>query len=146
MTNSDLNRVWWSLRLTFGLVAFLAGADKFLHILTDWDKYLSPSIAAVVPVDALMAAAGVTEMLVGILILLRWTRLGAYLASGWLLCISLNLILGGSFLDVAVRDLAMSVGAWTLAKLTEMRETAHRDACTDVILKSAHRSRLEQAL
>ena len=62
-------------------------------------------------------------MAVGILILTRWTRLGAYVASAWLLAIALNLLLAG-FLDTAVRDIAMSVGAWTLARITELREPA----------------------
>jgi hypothetical protein len=71
-----------------------------------------------------MHVAGIVEMAVGILILTRWTRVGAYLASAWLLSIALNLVTTGSFMDVAVRDLAMSVGAWTLARLTEARRPA----------------------
>jgi hypothetical protein len=70
-----------------------------------------------------MHAVGIIEMAVGILILTRWTRLGAYVASAWLLAIALNLLLAG-FLDTAVRDIAMSVGAWALARITELREPA----------------------
>ena len=70
-----------------------------------------------------MHAVGIIEMAVGILILTRWTRLGAYVASAWLLAIALNLLLAG-FLDTAVRDIAMSVGAWTLARISELREPA----------------------
>src|SRR6476661_1299697 len=103
MENSQLNQSWWSLRITYGLVAFLAGIDKFFHVLTNWDTYLSPAVASLVPVSnsTLMHAVGVVEMAVGILILTRWTRTGAYLASVWLLCIALNLVLTGSFFDVA---------------------------------------------
>ena len=74
--------------------------------------------------STLMHVVGIVEMAVGLLILTRWTRLGAYVASVWLLCIALNLVLAGSYFDVAVRDIAMSVGAWTLAKLSEVREPA----------------------
>jgi hypothetical protein len=70
-----------------------------------------------------MHAVGIIEMAVGILILTRWTRLAAYVASAWLLTIAINLLLAG-FLDTAVRDIAMSVGAWTLARITELREPA----------------------
>ena len=60
-----------------------------------------------------MHVVGIIEMAVGLLILTRWTRLGAYVASVWLLCIAFNIVLTGSFFDVAVRDVALSVGAWT---------------------------------
>jgi hypothetical protein len=125
MTNSEINRIWWPLRLTYGVVAFAAGLDKFLNLLTNWETYVSPWAAALVPggAGALMHAVGIIEMAVGVLILTRWTRLGAYIASAWLLSIAFNLLLAGYF-DIAVRDIAMSVGAWTLARVTELREPA----------------------
>jgi len=123
MTNSHINQIWWSLRLTFGLVAFAAGLDKFLHLLTNWHMYVAPAIAGLVPggSSTLMHAVGIIEMAVGVLILTRWTRLGAYVASAWLLAIAFNLLLTG-FYDVAVRDIAMSVAAWTLARVSELRD------------------------
>jgi uncharacterized membrane protein YphA (DoxX/SURF4 family) len=125
MKHSQIDQTWLALRLTYGLVAFLAGLDKFFNLLTNWQTYLSPAIANVLPVTGatLMHSIGIVEMAVGILILTRWTRIGAYLASVWLLSIALNLLLTGSFFDIAIRDVAMSVGAWTLARLTELRES-----------------------
>jgi len=41
-------------------------------------------------------------------------------AMAWLICIAVNLVLAG-YLDIAVRDIAMSVGAYTLARLSEAR-------------------------
>jgi hypothetical protein len=126
MTNTHINQTWRAMRLTYGLVAFLAGLDKFFNVLTNWDMYLAPSIAALLPVSTstFMQAAGIVEMAVGLLILTSWTRLGAYIAAAWLLSIALNLVLAGSFLDVAVRDLAMAVGAWALGRLSEIQEPA----------------------
>jgi hypothetical protein len=123
MTNSDINQIWWPLRLTYGLVAFAAGLDKFFNLLTNWEMYLSPWAAALVPGGSgtMMQAVGIIEMAVAVLILTRWTRLGAYVASAWLLAIAFNLLLAG-FFDTAVRDIAMSVGAWTLARVTELRD------------------------
>jgi uncharacterized membrane protein YphA (DoxX/SURF4 family) len=123
MRHSHIDQTWSVLRLTYGLVAFLAGLDKFFNLLTNWQAYLAPAVANSLPLSgsALMHAVGIVEMAVGILILTRWTRIGAYLASVWLLSIAFNLVLTGSFFDVAVRDAAMSVGAWTLARLTELR-------------------------
>jgi hypothetical protein len=123
MTNAEIKQIWWPLRLTYGLVAFAAGFDKFLHLLTNWEMYVSPWVASLVPggTTRLMHAVGIIEMAVGILILTRWTRLGAYVASGWLLAVACNLLLAG-FLDIAVRDIAMSVGAWALARVAELRD------------------------
>jgi uncharacterized membrane protein YphA (DoxX/SURF4 family) len=122
-TNSRIDQTWWALRLTYGLVAFLAGLDKFFNLLTNWESYLAPAVGNLLPVSvtSMMRTVGVVEMLVGILILTNWTRIGAYVASAWLLLIALTLPLTGSHFDVAVRDVAMAVGAWTLARLTEVR-------------------------
>ena len=68
--------------------------------------------------------AGVIEMIVGLAILTRWTRIGAYVAGAWLVSIAANLVATGAFLDVAVRDLVMAVAAYALARLTEVREGA----------------------
>src|SRR3954454_17470687 len=92
-----IEQPWMALRLTYGLVAFLAGLDKFFNLLTNWQTYLNPAIANVLPVSGatLMRSVGIVEMAVGILILTRWTRVGGYVASVWLLCIALNLLLTG---------------------------------------------------
>jgi hypothetical protein len=42
----------------------------------------------------------------------------------WLIGIALNLITQGTFFDLAVRDIEIALGAFTLAKLTEVRESA----------------------
>lgn len=117
-----INSPYWALRIAFGAVPFLAGLDKFFNILTHWDKYLSPLAQHLLPVSAttFMHFAGIIEMIVGIAILTRWTRLGSYVAAAWLVGIALNLLAAG-FLDVAVRDLVMAVGAYTLARLSEVR-------------------------
>jgi hypothetical protein len=104
----------------------LAGLDKFFNLLTNWTIYLNPLALRVVPVapGTFMRAVGVVEMIVGIAILTRWTRLGAYIAAAWLVGIALNLITMGAFFDVAVRDLLIAVAAFSLARLTEVREAS----------------------
>src|SRR5213594_628935 len=121
VSESRLHSAWWALRLSFGLVPFLAGLDKFFNILTDWTQYQSPILQQVLPVSttAFMHVVGVIEMIVGIAILTRWTRVGSYVAMVWLVAISANLVTTGKYFDVAVRDLVMAVGAYTLASLTE---------------------------
>ena len=71
-----------------------------------------------------MRAVGIVEMIVGLAILTRWTRIGAYVAMVWLLAIAANLVTTGMFFDLAVRDIEIAIGAFTLARLTEVREAA----------------------
>jgi uncharacterized membrane protein YphA (DoxX/SURF4 family) len=122
-TTPSLESLYRPLWLTYGLVPLLAGLDKFFNLLTDWPKYLSPTVAHLLPVSAqtFMYAVGVIEIVVGLLVLTRWTRLGAWIAAAWLVLIALNLATLGLF-DIAVRDLALSVGAYTLARLAELRQ------------------------
>ena len=125
--NDRLNAAWWSLRLAFFLGPFLAGADKFLHLLTDWDKYLSPMAKNVLGGwgHPFMLLVGVVEMIVGIMVLTNWTRIGAYVASLWLLLIAINLVtFGQTYLDIALRDVGLCLCAFGLAKLTEARAMA----------------------
>lgn len=121
-----LNSAWWALRIGLGVGPFLAGLDKFFNILTDWGMYLSPAVEELLPMSgaAFMRSVGVVEMLVGLAILTRWTRLGSYVAAGWLVAIAANLVTTGMFFDLAVRDVEIALAAYTLARLTEARQTA----------------------
>lgn len=109
------------LKIALGATAFLAGLDKFLGLLADWPSYLAPWMAAMLPISAaaFMKVVGVVEMAAGLLVLSKRTRLGAYVVAAWLTLIALTLVSSGRFLDVAVRDLVMACGAFTLAKLSE---------------------------
>jgi hypothetical protein len=71
-----------------------------------------------------MRVAGVIEMLAGIVVLAGITRLGGYVIAAWLTLIALSLVTGGQYFDVAVRDLVMAAGAFTLARISEVREEA----------------------
>jgi len=112
---------WWALRLALGATAFLAGLDKFFNLLADWPGYLSPLAVQLLPVSAesLMHVVGIVEMVVGAAILVGYTRVGGYVASVWLVAIALNLLMTGRYFDIAIRDVAMAIAAFTLARLTE---------------------------
>lgn len=134
-----MNPAWWALRLTYGLVPLIAGLDKFFNLLTDWSDYLSPLARSVIPFspEVFMGIVGVIEIVVGLMVLTKWTRVGAYIASVWLVCIAINLVFRGA-LDIAVRDLAMAVGAFALAKLSEVREPARIREGHTRTLKPSH--------
>jgi hypothetical protein len=111
-----------ALRLAFGLTATLAGLDKFFNILASWGGYVSPVAAQLLPfsVATFMAIVGIVEVAVGVTILFVAPRIGAYAASAWLLLVAANLVIGG-FFDIAVRDVVMAIGAFTLARLAEVQ-------------------------
>ncbi len=118
---NELAKIQTLLKFTFGLVPIVAGADKFTNLLTDWSQYLNPSLASVLPFSphVFMMIVGVVEIIAGILVLVK-TNFGAYIVCAWLVLIALTLIASGKFLDVAVRDLVMAIGAYSLAKITQI--------------------------
>ena len=122
-TERRLNAAWWALRIGLGLGPLLTGLDKFFNILTMWSMYLSPLAEHMLPVsDAVfMRAVGVVEMIVGLAILTRWTRAGAYVLGIWLLAIVGNLAVTGNFWDLAMRDVEIALAAFALARMTEWR-------------------------
>jgi uncharacterized membrane protein YphA (DoxX/SURF4 family) len=124
--DARLNVAWWTLRIGLGVGPFLAGLDKFFNRLTNWDMYLSPAIPQMVHMSsgAFMHVVGVIEMIAGILVLTRFTRYAAYIVAAWLVAIAGTLVAQGLFLDIAVRDVELALGAFVLAKLTEVREAA----------------------
>ena len=124
--DNRLNSAFWLLRIGFGATAFLAGLDKFFNILTNWEQYVSPLMTSIVPLSAsaLMHVAGVIEMIAGIAVLAGLGRLGGYVVSAWLLAIAVALLTTGRFFDIAVRDVMLSFGAFTLARLATVREDA----------------------
>ena len=118
---------WLMLKITYGLVGIAAGADKFLNVITHWEKYVSPRIAQYIPGQSsqFLYAIGIVEIIVGIMILTKFTRLGAYLMAAWLVIIVANLLtMDGMYYDIVVRDIVMAVGALALAQLTLIHEKA----------------------
>lgn len=126
---ATIKQLQTTLRLTYGLVPIVAGLDKFTNLLTNWEAYLSPAIRNMLPVGAntFMKLVGVIEIIAGILTLVR-PRIGAWVVMAWLVCIALQLIAGGQFFDVAVRDLVMAIGAYTLAQLSKLTSENTADA------------------
>ena len=124
--DSRLDHAWWALRIGLGVGPFLAGLDKYFNLLTNWTAYISPLALKILPFSGqtFMHIVGVIEMIVGLAILTKWTRLGSYVASAWLLAIAINLVSTGMFFDVAVRDLEMALAAFVLARMTEVRRDA----------------------
>jgi len=134
MTDFDnrLNVGWWALRIGLGVGPIITGIDKFFNKLTDWGMYLSPIATRIVPVSAttFMRAVGIVEIVAGLIVLSRWTRLGSYIVMLWLIGIAVNLLTTGMFYDLAMRDVEIALGAFALSQLTVVREqtTATQEA------------------
>lgn len=119
--DSNVQLVRKVLKYTFGLVPIVAGLDKFTNLLTDWERYLSEGLIEMLPFSpaTFMLLVGIVEIAAGILVWAR-TEIGAYVVAAWLGVIAISLIVGWSYVDVAVRDLVMALAAFCLAKLSSM--------------------------
>ena len=118
-SNKTVKDVQKLLTLTYGVIPIVAGADKFTNLLTDWEKYLNPVLKNNLPFSAhtFMLVVGLIEIIAGVLVFIKPEK-GGYLVCIWLVSIALTLLAGGNYMDVAVRDLAMAVGAFSLAKIS----------------------------
>ena len=107
------------LRTVFTVAPIIFGLDKFTNLLTDWTMYLAPVATSVVPVSAqsFMYVVGVVEIIAGIAVAVR-PRFGSLLVAVWLLGIIVNLLVLGSYFDVALRDFGLLVGALALNRLS----------------------------
>ena len=124
---TKVSRATQTLRITYGLLPILAGLDKFMHLLTDWNKYLAPVVTDVIPITPgmFMNIVGVIEIIAGIIVFVK-PKIGSLIVALWLVAIAINLLLTGQYFDVAVRDLVMAVGAFCLYTLLEDdRVTTH---------------------
>lgn len=120
--NDRVKLSWNALRYTYGAVLLLAGLDKILgtNLIVEWAAYISPLALDLLPVSVsvFLIIIGIVEVIVAVMLLTKFARQGAYASVAWLIVISINLVLGG-YIDIAIRDLLLAVGAFALALLTE---------------------------
>lgn len=121
--NDHVNIAWWTLRISLGVAPIITGIDKYFNKLADWGMYLSPLATKIVPVSsaAFMHIVGAIEIVAGLIVLSRWTRVGAYIVMIWLLGIVANLLTTGMFYDLAMRDVEIAISAFILIQLTAAR-------------------------
>ena len=113
------------LRFGFTVAPILAGVDKFLHLLVNWDQYLAPMANKILGGHGheFMLVVGVIEIIAGLGV--AWKpRWFAYVVAAWLLLIILNLLALPGYFDVALRDLGLLLGALALARLAQAFDRA----------------------
>src|SRR5690606_25994166 len=121
--SQSLTQTFNLLKYTFGIVPIVAGADKFTNLLTNWEQYINPAMADLLPFSAstFMMIVGVIEIIAGIIVLKK-AEIGGYIVAAWLTAIALTLLLGFNYVDVAVRDLVMAISALAMARLSKIVE------------------------
>jgi hypothetical protein len=107
------------LHFGFTVAPIIAGIDKFLHLLVNWDQYLPPIVNNLLGGygHELMYAVGAIEVVAGIGVFLK-PKIFAYVVSAWLALIIVNLLLIPGYFDVALRDLGLALGALALGRLS----------------------------
>ena len=108
------------LRTGFTVAPIVAGLDKFLHLLVNWDQYLPAFVNNLTGGHGhqLMLAVGLIEIVAGLGVAFK-PRLFAYVVSAWLLLIVANLLMIPGYFDVALRDFGLSLAALALARLSQ---------------------------
>jgi hypothetical protein len=106
------------LHIGYVLAPLVAGVDKFFNILTDWEKYLSPTVSDTLGLEpsTIMMIVGGVEIAAALLVLAR-PSIGGYVVAAWLAVVIVNLIMIGDFYDIAFRDFGLLLGALALARL-----------------------------
>jgi uncharacterized membrane protein YphA (DoxX/SURF4 family) len=125
MKDNRIEPAYWALRVAFGVVPIVAGLDKLTNLLVSWEVYLSSFAEGLLPVGpaTFMRAVGIIEIIVGIGVLSGHARVFAWIAAGWLIAISLNLLMAGYY-DIAARDVALATSSYALARLAPAHEAA----------------------
>lgn len=108
------------LRTGFTVAPIVAGLDKFLHLLVNWDQYLPAFVNNLTGGHGheLMLVVGVIEVVAGLGVAFK-PRIFAYVVSAWLLLIVANLLMIPGYFDVALRDFGLSLAALALARLSQ---------------------------
>jgi hypothetical protein len=121
------------LHLAFIVAPTIAGLDKFFHVLVSWDQYLAPQIARLLPMSGstFMLLVGAVEVAVGLLVALK-PKWGGAVVAAWMLGIIINLVIAGSYWDVALRDLGLMLGAVALVRLARQHELDRGYATTSL--------------
>lgn len=134
-----LNASWWVLKISLGVAFLSTGIDKYFDKLTDWGMYLSPLATKVFPVSqtTFMHIGGVVEIVLALIVLTRWTKIGAYLLILWLIGIIINLFSTGMFYDLAMRDIEIAISALVLALLTAVRDDKAAEAKQEAAVPDA---------
>lgn len=118
VTKSPSYQAYQILHLGFTVAPIVAGVDKFLHILVNWDQYLPALVNNMLGGHGheFMMVVGIIEIVAGIGVAVM-PKVFGYVVAAWLLAIIVNLLLIPGYFDIALRDFGLALGAIALARL-----------------------------
>lgn len=119
-SSSPAYQAYQILHFGFTVAPIVAGVDKFLHLLVNWDQYLPPFINGILGGSGheFMYIVGVIEIVAGIGVFLK-PKIFAYVVAAWLGLIIVNLLLIPGYFDVTLRDFGLLLGALALGRLSQ---------------------------
>jgi len=106
------------LHVAFVVAPIVAGIDKSLHLLVNWDQYLAPLVNRILGGHGhtFMLVVGVIEIVAGIGVAFA-PKVFSYVVFAWLIGIIVNLLIIPGYYDIALRDLGLALAALALARL-----------------------------
>ncbi len=113
------------LRAAFIVVPLFSGFDKLAGVLVDWERYVSPAVAAwsPLPVEYAIGAVGLLEIGLALLVIAR-PRVGSLVLAGWFGASAVNFAFIGEHWQIAFRDLGLAMGAVALSAFARLPELA----------------------
>src|SRR5256885_5772802 len=111
-TQSPSYQAYQILHIAFTVAPVAAGVDKFFHFLVNWDQYLSPTVARMLPVSGhtFMLGTGVIEIIAALVVAVA-PAIGGWIVGAWLCGNILNLLMISADYNVALRDLGLALRA-----------------------------------
>jgi hypothetical protein len=105
------------LRFTIAAVLIAEGVDKFYNKLADWPVYTAPQILDLLPIahSEFLGILGITEVAVGVILLFNaW--FGGLLAAFLMFGIVTNLVLLGSFYNIALLNAIVGLACLSISQ------------------------------
>jgi hypothetical protein len=124
VNDNKFNQLWTLSKYVYGLVPIFIGLDKFCFFIVNWNIYVSPFAASIIPIMYLVPIVGIIEIAAGLLILTKYPRFGAYLVAAWIGVIIINLFMIGGLYDIILRDIAIAFSYIVFGMLTELKESS----------------------
>ncbi len=110
------------MRPLFALIPFIAGVDKFFHLITNWDRFLSPYIPQLtrIPAHDFMLGVGVCEIIIGLMVAFK-PRIGVLMVMAMFIGIMLDVFTIPGEFHIAMLDLSLCVCSVALYSLLPSR-------------------------
>lgn len=133
LLSARLQLSYYLLKIVYGIIAFVAGVDKFFHFFSsNAEQFVSPYVVSLIPLSAMhiIWAVAVLEIVIGILILSKFTKWGAYALMLWYVIIILDLLTLSGFFILCLSNAGHAIANFTLAQLATFVEkyTTHEKA------------------